>query len=210
MNILPSAPTDNLYKFTAIIGVWLLVLYVIFSLSISYLDNENESYVNTEKEIESYMFSNKIIDILIDTYESDGLSKLLEVDEIPEFIPKTLFHKNGSLKTIEDLRLEQNNNTLSIEKLIEKGSTRLVNEIDYKFLKNQQFKAELIFWLGYVLAACGFVSWLFNYQFKLDKQIVLELDQKLLLNNKIKKEIELLENQINQTKKNRHQWRNSI
>jgi hypothetical protein len=183
MNIIPKPPTDNLYKFIAITGVWFVFFVVASMMYISYLSFQIER--------EGLDFS---------TY-SDSKYLIFKIDKRLTSISKKEFDKNvldtiptidGGKREVQFLtNLKEIHSKVVGKYEIRKNESKYSDQIE---LINTTGLLWVVFMLVFSAVICffyGFKAWFTQVQKPADNALKLDLELKQLSIDKLKLEIDI-------------------
>ncbi len=165
MNI-PTLPTDNLYKFTAIFGL-IIISFGLYIISIG-----NTNYLERKKQLAStdfeffqdsvkYAFKRKIYDSLSQQWNEEALSGNYSL----EYLKKRLKRTENLYSEVKILHEEVIKNQL----LLVKRQFDL-EAVEYTTNKNNKM-AILLIVIGTILISWGFINWYKKHQLYIDAEI---------------------------------------
>lgn len=179
MNYLPAPPTDNLYKFMAITGLWFVMGVLAYFAYLGYLGYMSEKESN---EYRSYMHSimmSQDISKRINQHKTNKAAKATRPDWIPEH-----FTKEDELHFLEKA-LENHQKTITDYQ----GAIHPYGEQLHELLAVPLRVTLTILIFGYILVIVGFIRWYKKVQQPQDELTKLEVELKKITLEKTKAEI---------------------
>ncbi len=184
MTFLPKPPTDNIYKFAALSGTWILALIIGYYLFLGYLNlNLKKESVQQNTLFTSQSMIKKIDKRLLAIYE-----KRLEDDKL-NWVPNS----DGSVQEESFLKKQKEIHNKKVSKY-----QPLVQKAEFKNLASLLFKtgAHLVFLIfipiGVFLVWQGYKQWYVRIQKPIDNQYKYDLEIKKLTIEKLNREIKKL------------------
>lgn len=180
MNILPSPPTDNIYKFCAIIGAWLCTLSIAAIAFIVYttMQHLDFSLQRSNNSLSKYYLQ-----------QIEKRTKSIEKGELSKNIIEWSPFKDGSENEINFLKVASRNHSESIREL----DSKAVSDTDlvFKIIDNLGLKSciPILAAFSFLLMLWGFKKWYNELQTKIDNGANIDLAIKDLNLKKIRLEL---------------------
>lgn len=194
MNFLPKIPTDNLYRFMAISGVWMMGFVIIFIMYIGYLKYQIEK---ESAEVNNY-YTSKYLSLQI-KYRLESISKGEIGKNIIDIIPV----KDGSINEITYLK--------KLDEILHKEIQEYKENNKAYYFRNFELIEETgLIWVITALSSIsiiflffGFKYWNIHIQKPKNELILKDIEIRKLTITKMKLEIDLINKSKNSYRK---QW----
>lgn len=168
MNYLPAPPTDNLYKFAAITGLWFVMVVIAYFAYLAYLGHMSEKESN---EYMSYMRSVMMTEDISKRVEQHNIGKATKTNR-PDWIPQH-FTDQDELRFLKNA-LNNHQETIADYKKHPHPYQEQLND-----LLVIPIRATLIILaFGYGLMVWGFIAWYKKVQRPQDEHTKLEIELK--------------------------------
>ena len=181
MNVIPQAPFDNLYKFIAISGLWLLSISFIYFYNIDDLSykssqefHKKHSYQESKRNLEKIKLRIKSIDEA--KYSENVISYIT-----PQDGSKDELSMLSSFKKFNEGNIEEYEKSPYNKKYLE--------DLNFETSEYRVNKISIIYWFGAIFTILGFFCWWLIIQRRIDNINKLDLEYKKLVITKIKSEI---------------------
>lgn len=171
MNILPSPPTDNIYKFCAIVGAWLCSLLIVSIVVIVYTTMQ---HVDSTREYSNYSLSKFYLQ------QIEKRAKSIDEGDLTKNIIEWAPFKDGSDLEINFLKVSAKNHSDFIREYELRPKTnqdQLFKLIDTKELK---ICFPIFAFVAIMLMLWGFKKWHSELQTKIDDSAQVDLEVKRL------------------------------